>query len=126
MNIYEIIKQKFMLLVAMATVVGFSAFNLVKKLDPPQDGWYEVTIAGSNPDHPSQQILGDYIGTSLPSAECDPENVFTEPCAVYLDMSSFSGTSQDGLRVSFATDTLGAVIDEDAAENLDGYARKEE
>ncbi len=119
-----------MAIVAVMMVVGFSAFKVADTLnDDPESGWYSISVpANSAPivyNDVAEQTI-EFLLNEGPSDGCDPENEITEPCAVYLDFSMYDGPSLTP--TTKVSDVLSdhAKIDELAAGNDDGYARKDE
>ncbi len=105
----ETIKKYAIAIVAAVTIIGFSAFNLVQKLDPPQDGWYEISTPSGDPEQPENQAIAGFVDTNPPlEDECNTANQ-AEPCQVHLDLSTFSSSIPlSGMTVKQAADS-GAV-----------------
>lgn len=74
MKITSILQKNAMAIVAMATIVGFSAFKAVET-KVANDHWFEVTPTGD---------FGAYIGTST-SLDCQQTEPETPLCAVRLN-----------------------------------------
>lgn len=130
MNSIAIIKKNVLMLVAMATVVGFSAFKVAEKFAAPLTGWYELHITDdSSPtayNNPANQEIGAFFGSSTaPSGSCDPTQPVTKPCAVFLDMSEYAGPDEiEGLTVATATNPTNNAQRQPSDSSPDGYSRE--
>ena len=114
-----------MLLVALATVIGFSAFQI---LDDPESGWYAISAdPGDDITNPAEQKLASFYGTSTaPSGSCSPAQQSTDPCAVFLNMEDYEGPSNPlGQSVQDITSAPnGAKIEANHDSSADGYSRE--
>ncbi len=114
-----------MAIVAAVTIIGFSAFNLVQKLDPPQDGWYQVTPDEEDPQEQSTQIIGNRLPDG-PEDNCESLEEENPPCAIYLEFDSSTTTSPNGMSVADATDQNGYKASINTDEGNAGYTFQEE
>lgn len=77
-----------------------SAFKAAAKLDPPADGWYEVTITdpmdAENPEEQAITGTSPLTGDDIPPLEDEEGCAQTQnsgfKCAVYLDFESTATT----------------------------------
>jgi hypothetical protein len=126
----ESLKSYITAIVAVAVIFGFSAFKVAEKFAPPQSGWYELHITNdSSPtayNNPANQEIGDFYGPSTaPTGSCDPEQEITKPCAVFLDMSEYTGPDEiEGLTVATVTDETNNAKREPSDNSPDGYSRE--
>ncbi len=92
----ETIKKYAVALVAVAAIAVFSAFNIIKKLDAPQDGWYELQYINPNIQDEEQRnadsnlAIGEMLSEEAPQGDCEQFNVHEVPCAVGLEFSATS------------------------------------
>ncbi len=125
MNIKKIIEQKFMLVIALATVIGFSAFNI---LDEPESGWYAISAdPGDDITNPADQKIVSFYGTSTaPTGSCSPTQQAQDPCAVFLNMEDYDGPANPlGLSVQAITSAPNnAEIEANHNGSNDGYSRE--
>ncbi|TJY68144.1 hypothetical protein FAZ19_02470 [Sphingobacterium alkalisoli] len=124
----ESLKSYITAIVAVAVILGFSAFKVAEKFTQPQSGWYQISVNPSAPDDKSQQIIGGFESETAPNEEnCNLESEETPPCQVHLNLTNFSGAATPaGLSVSDATNpsTYNGALD--MSQSSDGYARQEE
>lgn len=120
MTIKEIIKKNILAVVALATVIGFSAFKLT---DDPESGWYEIVpLPGGSFDDPAYQRIASYYGPTLPSGDCQATNT-EEKCAVKLNLTNFDEPEIINMSVHDAVETYEAELDDSES---DGYARRDD
>jgi hypothetical protein len=81
------------LVLGLGLTISMSAFKSVGKLDPPADGWYEITITDlGDPENPEEQAITSSSPQTAPLVENEEGCAQTlntgNKCFVFLDFES--------------------------------------
>lgn len=86
----------FAFVLGLVLIGSMSAFKGATKLDPPADGWFEVTMIDPGESHsdPTNQAIGGRIDEPAETDEegCARTGNTGDLCAVYLDFTGSATT----------------------------------